>query len=347
MLRGSAGKFLPHMALWFAQSDGPVTPSRCGKRCVTPGPRDDRAVAGVRTTPLRRAVVESSHASTSNNVETTTLYAPSGRKRPEAHSAGYALASPIIPDRIVNRDAYTHAPWENGGKRIRRDTEPAFSLFKTSNDFSPRKETGGCLTPRRAAAQCNPPFGTENMDPSTVPSPRYQKRHVDTPLATTSVGEQEYQKKRSRTPPAATKSHCDVEGFCVLYSSKPAEGGQVQYMSMVKAGQTGKSKKHGEKEFLDSRAALAEKTTRIDDHKRELQRERRAVDRPEPKPQGIRRVHSPSASYRLAAPYAVNLPGPRHDDVGISSVRAKSPAATAAARAVADLPQTSQRRWRM
>jgi hypothetical protein len=296
--------------LWFGQDAGDVTPSRVGKRCARAGDDELTSMAGRAnaSTPQRRLT-----ASTAINQESTTVYAPSGRRRTD--DPRYAADTSFLVEKLADRPAYTHTPWENAGKRI---------LPPPQHEEKPR-----VMTPRKVGP---PPFGTMAMDPATVPSPRRQKKHVDTHLASASVGEVKYVPKRSRTPPAFVAPRCATEGFCVLYSSRPMEGGLVQYMSMVERDGHGKSNARGEKDFIHNRKVAADKAEKTLEHKRELRRGRMDVDRPASRPTGLRRCQSPGVSaisvggegvFTLSAPYAVNLPGPRIDDVGMSSVRAR------------------------
>ena len=261
------------------------------------------------------AAPSNTQAATAANVETNTVYQPSGKKR--GCHAPVSTARCLVPDTQPAADAiYQYAPWEKAGKRMTA-TQNRPSAGNTL--ACPQQRP---VTPSRVPVK-PPPFGTSSMDPTTITAPRFQKRHVDTPMASESAGEADYLRKRSRTPPATVRDHCSKEGFCVLYSSRPTEGGDVQFMSMVERTGQGKSHQHGEKDFMQSRKESDAKASRIATHKRQLQAGRLAVDRPPTRPEGIRRTHTPTGTFRLSAPFAVNLPAPKIDDVGVSAVRAR------------------------
>ena len=315
------------MSLWFAQSDGPVTPSRAGKRCTEA--YSARSDAAGRASAI--AKTRAHYTDNNLNTESTTLYAPSGKKRVEDHQRDQQTS--LVPAKLAERTTYSHTPWEHAKKRILR----APNSTSADNALSaPVPAEPVAVTPRREKQMA--PFATWDQDPSKVTPARFQKRHVDTPLASTSVGEADYHKKRSRTPPTNVKPRCTDEGFCVLYSALPSEGGKVQHMAMARQTHHGKSAKHGEKDFMANRKEEDARAEKVAVHKRALQVERRNVDRPEPRPHGIRRVAGvcDSGAFRLQAPYAINLPtGYRYDDVGMSSVRARSQS-----------PAAGSRRWR-
>jgi hypothetical protein len=172
------------------------------------------------------------------------------------------------------------------------------------------------------------PFATSS-DANPIPFHR-QRKFVEVPGQTNNDPDQpppQYVPKRSRTPPASVKEHCEAEGFTVIYSTNSTDKARqvAGGMRMIPFSHHGKGTHNSdfaiaqrreeaeakrEAAYLAHRQYLRQVAQRIVDGRVEVQHGKKI---------GV--FHPPE---REGGPNAMDLPTPRNYVVGKSMSRARS-----------------------
>lgn len=257
--------------------------------------RSDRAGQGVRNFP---------HVG--NGIMSVTTFKSTGRRRDD-----HTTCMDTDPTR-TDRGDYQVVEWEN---KCKRHLEP--------QRHEPKPQ--GMHHTHRAVKEV-PPFAT-NSEIQPIPFHR-QRRFCPVPGADSAESNQDYIPKRSRTPPAGAKLHCENEGFTCVYSTNTADKAKLVAggVRMIPFGKHGKSQTTTADKLAKARSeeeAKREAGLRLHRQKM-LEVAQRIVDDRTEEVHGkkIGLFHPPE---RLGGPNATNLPvNPKHV-VGMSAARGKTP----------------------